>query len=52
VAKLPLSIVAFSRVTRGAAMPNLQKSGIGQGHAPPLSAAEVKDVVACLASLM
>ncbi len=50
-AQLRLSVVDFSRVTRGAAMPSFHKSGIGQGDAPKLSAAEVEDVVAYLASL-
>jgi L-cysteine S-thiosulfotransferase len=50
-AQLRLSVVDFSRVTRGAAMPSFHKTGIGQGDTPKLSAAEVEDVVAYLASL-
>jgi sulfur-oxidizing protein SoxX len=50
-AQLRLSVVDFSRVTRGAAMPSFHKSGVGKGDAPALSAEEVEDVVAYLASL-
>jgi sulfur-oxidizing protein SoxX len=50
-AQLRLSVVDFSRVTRGAAMPSFHKSGSGKGNAPALSAEEVEDVVAYLVSL-
>jgi hypothetical protein len=50
-AQLRLSVVDLSRVTRGAAMPSFHKTGIGQSDTPKLSAAEVEDVVAYLASL-
>ena len=51
LAQLPPSVVDYSRVTRGASRPNFYRSGIGQGDAPALSAAEVEDVVADLVSL-
>lgn len=49
--QLRLSVVDFSRVTRGAAMPSFHKSGIVAGDAPKLTAAEVEDVVAYLSTL-
>jgi sulfur-oxidizing protein SoxX len=50
-AQLRLSVVDFSRITRGAAMPSFHKSGVIGGDKPTLSAEEVEDVVAYLASL-
>jgi sulfur-oxidizing protein SoxX len=50
-AQLRLSVVDLSRVSRGVAMPSFHKSKGLQGDGPTLSAAEVEDVVAYLASL-
>lgn len=49
--QLRLSVVDLSRVTRGAAMPSFHaKAGLA-GNEPKLSAEEVEDVVAYLATL-
>lgn len=49
--QLRLSVVDFSRVTRGSPMPSFHSSGGIGGNGPKLSAEEVEDVVAYLASL-
>jgi len=50
-AQLRLSVVDFSRVTRGTAMPGFHTSGGLAGDAPKLSTEEVEDVVAYLVTL-
>lgn len=50
-AQLRLSVVDYSRVARGTAMPSFHKSGGGAGGGPVLSAAEIEDVVAYLSTL-
>ena len=50
-AQLRLSVIDFSRVTPGAAMPSFHKSGGAGGDQPVLSAAEIEDVVAYLSTL-
>jgi sulfur-oxidizing protein SoxX len=50
-AQLRLSVVDTSRVSRGSAMPSFHKSAALGGDSPRLTAAEVEDVVAYLATL-
>ena len=50
-AQLRLSVIDFSRVTPGTAMPSFHKSGGAGGDKPILSAAEIEDVVAYLSTL-
>jgi len=50
-AQLRLSVVDFSRVTRGTAMPSFHSSAGLTGGGPKLSAEEVEDVVAYLMTL-
>lgn len=50
-AQLRLSVVDFSRVTRGTAMPSFHAAGGLVGSGPVLSADEVEDVVAYLSTL-
>lgn len=50
-AQLRLSVVDYSRITRGTAMPSFHRSGGLTGGAPALTAAEVEDVVAYLTTL-
>jgi sulfur-oxidizing protein SoxX len=49
--QLRLSVVDYSKISREASMPNFHMSGTGQGATPKLSAAEVEDVFADLATL-
>ena len=51
VAQIRLSVVDMSRVARGTPMPSFHKSGGLIGGGPALSAEQVEDVVAYLASL-
>lgn len=51
VPQLRLSVVDYSKVTGGTPMPSFHKSGGSGGDKPLLSAAEIEDVVAYLASL-
>ena len=50
-AQLRLSVVDYARITRGTAMPSFYRSGGVTGGAPALTAAEVEDIVAYLATL-
>jgi len=50
-AQLRLSVVDTSRVSRGSAMPSFHKSAALGSDSPRLTAAEVEDVVAYLATL-
>lgn len=50
-AQLRLSVVDYSRINRGASMPSFHKSGADRGDQPALSAQEVEDIVAYLATL-
>jgi L-cysteine S-thiosulfotransferase len=50
-AQLRLSVVDYSRVAGGTAMPSFHKAGGAGGDRPLLSAAEIEDVVAYLSSL-
>jgi sulfur-oxidizing protein SoxX len=50
-AQLRLSVVDYSRVTGGTAMPSFHKDGGAAADKPALSAAEIEDVVAYLSTL-
>jgi sulfur-oxidizing protein SoxX len=50
-AQLRLSVVDYSRINRGAAMPSFHRSGGDRGDQPALTAQEVEDIVAYLATL-
>jgi len=50
-AQLRLSVVDYSRVTSGTAMPSFHKAGGASGDRPILSAAEIEDIVAYLSTL-
>ena len=50
-AQLRLSVVDYSRVTGGTAMPSFHKAGGAAADKPVLSAAEIEDVVAYLSTL-
>jgi sulfur-oxidizing protein SoxX len=50
-AQLRLSVVDYSKVTVGTPMPSFHKSGGAEGDKPILTAAEIEDVVAYLATL-
>jgi sulfur-oxidizing protein SoxX len=50
-AQLRLSVVDYSRVARGATMPSFHKALGAAGDKPILTAAEIEDVVAYLATL-
>lgn len=50
-AQLRLSVVDYSRVTPGVSMPSFHKAGGASDDKPVLTAAEIEDVVAYLASL-
>jgi sulfur-oxidizing protein SoxX len=50
-AQLRLSVVDYARVSRTAAMPSFHKSGGARGETPLLSAQEIEDIVAFLATL-
>jgi len=50
-AQLRLSVVDYSRIAAGTAMPSFHKSGGAAADKPDLSAAEIEDVVAYLSTL-
>jgi sulfur-oxidizing protein SoxX len=50
-AQLRLSVVDYSRITRGTAMPSFHKAGGADADKPALSAAEIEDIVAYLSTL-
>lgn len=50
-AQLRLSVVDYSRVAGGTAMPSFHKAGGASGDKPVLSAAQIEDVVAFLSTL-